>query len=53
MAALHRCNVCGDEIERGAGEPCMVCGVWFHFTTKQPEARRCGLRACDVPGLDA
>jgi hypothetical protein len=53
MSALNRCYVCGDEIERGRGEPCMVCGAWFHYAQKEPAARRCGLSACDVPGLDA
>ena len=53
MPSLHRCHVCRDEIARGEGEPCMNCGAWFHYDEKRPELRRCGVNACNVPGLDA
>lgn len=53
MATLHRCNVCGDEIPTGEGEPCMECGAWFHYASKRPQLRRCGLNADQVPALDA
>jgi hypothetical protein len=53
MPSLHRCNVCHEEIARGEGEPCMNCGAWFHYAERQPELRRCGVNACEVPALDA
>jgi|GEM_PF-3098171 len=53
MPTLHRCNVCHEEIARGEGEPCMVCGAWFHYARNQADRRRCGVNACEVPGLDA
>jgi hypothetical protein len=48
------CSVCHEPIARGEGEPCLLCGGWFHFDFKRyPSAPACGVASDRVPGLVA
>lgn len=52
MSDSRTCIVCREPVESGGGDPCAVCGEWFHFTfSKAPGARRCGIFSGNVPGL--
>ena len=54
MSAERLCPVCNEAIASGRGEPCALCGAWFHFTYQQvPDPRICGVFTDQMPGLIA
>ncbi len=54
MSDPRACKVCHEPVLSGQGEPCAVCGDWFHFNfSKEPGTRRCGIFSGNVPGLVA
>ena len=54
MSAERICPVCKEPITTGRGEPCALCGDWFHFTHRQaPDRRLCGVFTDNMPGLIA
>jgi hypothetical protein len=54
MSNERDCPVCHEAIASGLGEPCALCGNWFHFTYRQlPERRICGVFTDRMPGLIA
>jgi len=50
MSAERSCPVCSEPVASGAGEPCVLCGAWFHFSW-QPGGRKCGVPSTELPGF--
>lgn len=51
---LRDCHVCHEPVQSGEGEPCALCGEWFHLELKRyPSAPACGIVTDRFPGLIA